>query len=90
MSQDEEDYNDGTQNDRPIGNLNARYRCFPGKPFHDVPPIFKRRLTKGTDIDLATCHSEFYLARSILRYDVFDADDGGVHRALGELLNAAT
>ena len=34
---DEKDYNDGTQNDPPIGNLNARYRCFPAKPFHDLP-----------------------------------------------------
>jgi hypothetical protein len=32
---DEQDYNDGTQNDRPIGNLNARYRRFLIKPFHD-------------------------------------------------------
>jgi len=33
---DEQDYNDGTQNDPPIGNLNARYRCFLAKPIHDV------------------------------------------------------
>jgi hypothetical protein len=25
---DEPDYNDGAQNDHPIGNLDARYRCF--------------------------------------------------------------
>jgi hypothetical protein len=35
---DEPDYNDGAQNDHPIGNLNARYRRFPAKPFHDFPP----------------------------------------------------
>jgi hypothetical protein len=32
---DEQDYNDGTQNNHPIGNLSASYRCFPLKPFHD-------------------------------------------------------
>jgi hypothetical protein len=35
---DEQDCNDGTQNDPPIGNLNARYRCSSAKPFHDFPP----------------------------------------------------
>ncbi len=35
---DEQDYNDGSQNDPPIGNLSARYRCFAFKPFHDFPP----------------------------------------------------
>jgi hypothetical protein len=35
---DETDCNDGAQNDHPIGNLNARYRCFPARPFHDFPP----------------------------------------------------
>ena len=38
QSVDEQDYNDGTQNDRPIGNLNARYRRFLIKPFHDFSP----------------------------------------------------
>ena len=32
---DEQNCNEGTQNDPPIGNLNARYRCFLAKPFHD-------------------------------------------------------
>jgi len=32
---DEQDYNDGTQNNQPIGNLSVSYRCFPLKPFHD-------------------------------------------------------
>ena len=32
---DERDYNDGTQNNHPIGNLSADYRCFSLKPFHD-------------------------------------------------------
>jgi hypothetical protein len=36
---DEPDCNDGAQNDHPMGNLNARYRCFPAKPFHDFPPL---------------------------------------------------
>ena len=36
---DEQDYNnDGTQSDCPIGNLNARQRCFLVKPFRDFPP----------------------------------------------------
>jgi hypothetical protein len=35
---DETDCKDGAQNDHPIGNLNARYRCFPARPFHDFPP----------------------------------------------------
>jgi hypothetical protein len=35
---DEQDYNGGTQNDPPIGNLHSRYRCFPAKPFHGYPP----------------------------------------------------
>jgi hypothetical protein len=34
---DEQNYNDGsTQNDQPIGNLNARYGCFPVKPVHHL------------------------------------------------------
>src|SRR5271169_4653067 len=37
---DDQDYNNGTENDHPIGNLNARYRCFFVKPFHDLSPIF--------------------------------------------------
>jgi len=37
---DDQDHNNGTQNDHPIGNLNARYRCLFGKPFYDFPPIF--------------------------------------------------
>jgi hypothetical protein len=44
---DDQDYNDGAQNDHPIGKLNARYRCPFTKPFHGYPPIFKQRLTKG-------------------------------------------
>jgi hypothetical protein len=39
---DEQDYNDGSQNDHPIGDLNARYRCFPAKPFHDFRPQIGR------------------------------------------------
>jgi hypothetical protein len=37
---DKQDYNDGTQNDPPIRNLNASYRCFPAKPFHRFPPNY--------------------------------------------------
>ena len=33
-------HNDGTQNDPPIRNLNASYRCFPAKPFHRFPPNY--------------------------------------------------
>ena len=29
---DDQDYNDGAQNDNPIGKLNARYRCLFAKP----------------------------------------------------------
>lgn len=35
---DNPDYDDSRYNEYPIGNLNARYRCFPAKPFHDFPP----------------------------------------------------
>ena len=31
---DDQDYNDSTENDQPIGNLTARYRGFLVKPFH--------------------------------------------------------
>ena len=34
----EQNYNDGTQNNHPIGNLSATYRCFPLEPFHDPHP----------------------------------------------------
>src|SRR5271170_4653693 len=34
MSKDEQEYDDGGQNDRPIGNWIARYRCFSFEPFH--------------------------------------------------------
>ena len=34
----DQDHNNGTQNDHPIGNLNACYRCLLIKPFHDFPP----------------------------------------------------
>jgi len=37
----EPDYNDDAQNDRPVGNLNARYRRFLTKPFHDLPPKYR-------------------------------------------------
>ena len=35
---DDQDYNDGAQNDHPIGNLNARYRRLLAKPFRDFLP----------------------------------------------------
>jgi hypothetical protein len=35
---DEQNYNESTQSDPPIGSFNARYRCFPVEPFHDLPP----------------------------------------------------
>jgi len=45
---DNQDYNDGAQDDHPIGQFNACYRCPFAKPFHDYPlPIFKQRLTKA-------------------------------------------
>jgi hypothetical protein len=36
-SVDEPDYNDGSQNEHPIGNFSTRYRRCPAKPFHDGP-----------------------------------------------------
>jgi hypothetical protein len=35
---DNHEHNDGAQNEQPIGNLNACYRCFLVEPFHDFPP----------------------------------------------------
>src|SRR5215470_2125219 len=35
---DNPDYDNSRQNEYPIGNLNARYRCFPAEPFHGFPP----------------------------------------------------
>ena len=35
---DNPDYDNSRQNEYPIGNLNARYRCFLAKPFHGLPP----------------------------------------------------
>jgi hypothetical protein len=40
---DEQHYDNGAQNDHPILNLNARYRCCPAKPFHNFPPGFTLR-----------------------------------------------
>jgi hypothetical protein len=37
-SVDNPDYHDGRKSNCPIGNLNARYRRFPAKPFHGFPP----------------------------------------------------
>jgi hypothetical protein len=42
-SVDEQHYDNGAQNDHPIRDLNARYRCCPAKPFHDFPPGFRLR-----------------------------------------------
>ena len=36
---DNGDYDDSCQNKQPIGNLSARYRCFPAKPFHGFSPL---------------------------------------------------
>ena len=35
---DEQRHDRGKQDDHPIRNLEARYRCFLAKPFHDFPP----------------------------------------------------
>jgi len=37
-SVDNPDYHDGRKSNCPIGNLNARYRRFPAKPFHGFSP----------------------------------------------------
>ena len=42
----DQDHNNGTQNDHPIGNFNARYRCLSGKPFHNFPPDQIDRLSQ--------------------------------------------
>jgi hypothetical protein len=44
---DEQGYNDSTQNNHPIGNLNASYNCFPLKPFHDFHPRLGRASVDG-------------------------------------------
>jgi hypothetical protein len=35
---DNPDYENSRQNEYPIGNLNARYRCFLAEPFHGFSP----------------------------------------------------
>ena len=40
---DNPDYDDSRDNEYPIGNLNARYRCFSTKPFHGFSPINNAR-----------------------------------------------
>ena len=35
---DKPDYDKSRYNVYPIGNLGTRYRCFPAKPFHGIPP----------------------------------------------------
>jgi hypothetical protein len=71
---DKQDYNDGAQNDHPIGNLNARYRCFPAKPFHNFPPIAAPRNTPSEIID--KLHREINLALSDSRITLRIADLG--------------
>jgi hypothetical protein len=34
----EQDYDDCTQNNYPIGNFISRYQCFPLEPFHHLTP----------------------------------------------------
>jgi len=41
LSVDDQDYDDSAQNERPIGNWNARYRCLLAEPFHDFPPVLQ-------------------------------------------------
>jgi hypothetical protein len=41
-----QDYNASSQNDPPVGNLNACYRCFPAKPFYHFPPIRPLQLAR--------------------------------------------
>jgi len=65
---DDQDYNDGAQNDHPIGNLNARYRRLLAKPFHDHPPIVKQRLTKGRSADARFGPSIVALSSSYRRW----------------------
>ena len=50
----EQNYNDGTQNNHPIGNLSATYRCFPLEPFHDLHPRVRARLSWRTVANTST------------------------------------
>ena len=54
---DEQDYNDGTQHNHPIGNLSASYRCFSLKPFHDLHPRlgFWRTVSDTNTYETVTC-----------------------------------
>ena len=56
---DDQDYNDGAQNDHPIGKLDARYRCLFAKPFHDYPSPRAKRDGKFEAED-CTCLSFLY------------------------------
>jgi hypothetical protein len=39
---DNKDYDENHQNEYPIGNFTARYRCFSAEPFHGIPPQIDR------------------------------------------------
>jgi len=43
---DDQNHNNSAENDDPIGDLNARYRCLLGKPFHDFSSHIQTAFTK--------------------------------------------
>jgi hypothetical protein len=47
LSVDDQDYDDSAQNECPIGNWNARYRCLLAEPFHDFPPVLQSSSGSG-------------------------------------------
>jgi hypothetical protein len=58
---DEQDNNNGAQNEHPIGNFNARYRCFLVKPFHDFGPQLSPPASSSSP--LATSADEHNITR---------------------------
>jgi len=54
------DYDDRHYNEYPIRNLNARYRCFPAKPFRgflpDCPISWRPRHHNAFDLYLGSRH----------------------------------
>jgi len=55
---DEIEYNDGSENDPPIGNLNARDRCFLAKPFHEFSSLSSQGGLRPAYPLMAACDQE--------------------------------
>src|ERR1700745_1267474 len=67
---DNPDYNNGHQNEYPIGNLNARYRCFLAEPFHGLPPRWGP-LTWQPPMPLT--HSQYHQSPKVARSRLMNA-----------------